>query len=114
MEPLCWGDNKLLIEIRNPEDCCTVVLQKDGIIIGHAPHTISCVCTLVLRCGGTVTGLRKYSDDLLQGGLKLPCTYQFTGPDDVTKKVHQLLLDDQDGVSDLATFYKIWYGSATR
>ena len=27
--------------------------------------------------------------------------YRFTGTDDATKKVHQLLLDEQDGVSDL-------------
>ena len=92
-------------EGRNPEYPYAVALRKDGIIVGHVPRTISCVCTLFLRRGGaiqcTVTGPRKYSDDLLHGGLELPCTYRFTGPDNVTKKAHQLLLDDQDGVSDL-------------
>ena len=66
----------------------------------------SSVYTLLLRCGGaiqcTVTGPKKYSDDLLQGRLELPCTYQFTGPDNVTKKAHQLLLDDQLGTTPLA------------
>ena len=66
-------------EGRNPEELYVVALQKDGIIIGHVPCTIPCVCTLFLRCGGaiqcTVTGPRKYTDDLLQGGLELPCTY---------------------------------------
>ena len=92
-------------EGRNPEDPYTVALRKDDIIIGHVPCTISCACTLFLRHGGaiqcTVTGPRKYLDDLLQGELELPCTYRFTGPDNLTKKPHQLLLDDQDGVSDL-------------
>ena len=56
-----------------------VVLQKDSIIIGDMPHTISCVCALFLRCGGavqsTVTGPRKYLDDLLQGRVELFCMY---------------------------------------
>ena len=44
------------------------------------PHP-SCM-HVILRCGGaiqcTVTGPRNYTYDLLQGGLELPCTYQFT------------------------------------
>ena len=63
-------------EGRNPEDPYAFALQKDVIIIGHIPRTISCVCTLFLRGDGaiqyTVSGPRKYSDDLLQGGLELP------------------------------------------
>ena len=55
---------------------------KEGVIVGHIPCIISCVCTLFSGCGGaiqcTVTGPRKYSYDLLQGGLELPCTYRFT------------------------------------
>ena len=48
---------------RNVEDpYVRVVLRKDSIIIGDIPRTISCVCTLFLRCGGaiqsTVTGPR--------------------------------------------------------
>ena len=50
-------------EGRNPEDPYAVALQKDGIIVGHVPRTISCVCLLFLRCGKaiqcTVTGPRK-------------------------------------------------------
>ena len=62
-------------EGRNPEDPYAVALWKDGDIIGHVPHTISCACTLFLRHGGviycTVISPRKYLDDLLQGGLEL-------------------------------------------
>ena len=56
------------------------------------------------RCGeiqGTTTGPRKHSNDLPQGRLELPCTYQFNGPADVAEKAHQLLSVEQDGVSDL-------------
>jgi len=59
-------------EARNP-------LRKDSVTVGHVPRTISCIFTLFLRCGGvivsTITGPRKHSDDLPQGGLELPCTY---------------------------------------
>ena len=61
-------------EGRNPEDPYAIAQRKDGIIVGHIPRTISCVCTLFLRRGGaiqcTVTCSRKYLDDLLQGGLE--------------------------------------------
>ena len=47
----------------------------------HPSYHFMCV-HIILRCGGaihcTVTGPRKYSYDLLQGGLELPCTYRFT------------------------------------
>ena len=69
------GGRNCECEGRNPEDPYAVALWKDGIIVGHIPRTIS----LFLRRGGaiqcTVAGPRKYSDDLLQGGLELPCTY---------------------------------------
>ena len=75
------------------------------VTVGHVPWTISCIFMLFLRHGGiivsTITGPRKHSDDLPQGGLELPCTYRFIGPDNITKKAHQLLLNEQDGVSEL-------------
>ena len=98
-------------EDRNPEDPYAVALRKDSVTVGHVPRTISCICTLFLRRGGiivsTITGPRKHSDDLLQGGLKLPCTYRFIGSDNVTKKAHQLLLNEQDGVSELQGMFTV-------
>ena len=95
-------------EGRNPEDPYTVTLRKDGVIVGHVPRTISCICTIFLRQGGeiqgTITGPRKHSNNLPQGGLELPCTYQFNGPTDVAKKAH-LLSEEQEGVSDLQGSY---------
>ena len=62
-------------------DLYTIALQKDSVTVGHVPRVISCVCTLLLRHGGiiksTVTGLRRHSDDIPEGGLEFPCTYQF-------------------------------------
>ena len=35
------------------------------------------------------------------GCLELPCTYRFNGEKILAKKVHQLLLNDNDGVSEM-------------
>ena len=93
-------------EARNAQDPYAVCLRKDDNTVGHVPRVISCICMLFLRRGGfieaTVTGPRRYSQDLPQGGLELPCTYRFTGEEALTKKAHQLLRDEHDdGVSEL-------------
>ena len=49
-----------------------------GTMVGHLPKKTSSTCSLFIRKGGTidceVTDLnRKYSRDLLQGGLETPC-----------------------------------------
>ena len=97
-------------EARNPQDQYAVALRKDSVTVGHVPNVISCICTLFLRRGGiiirNVTGPRKYSDDLPQGGLELPCTYRFIGPENVTKKARQLF-DEQHGVSELQGMFTI-------
>ena len=38
-------------EDRNPQDPYAVGLKKDDTTVGHVPRTISCICTLFLRCG---------------------------------------------------------------
>lgn len=43
---------------------------------------------------------RKHPSDLPQGGLELPCTYTFTGPQDMIKKVKQALIDEGKSVDD--------------
>ena len=73
---------------------------------------ILCICTLFLRRGGiiksTVTGPRRHLDDLPQVGLELPCTYQqFIGPENIAKKARQLLLHEQDGVSELQGMFTV-------
>ena len=61
-------------EPRNRVDRYAVVVKKNGTVIGHIRRRMRCVCSLFLRRGGdihcTVTGRRRYSSDLPQGGLE--------------------------------------------
>ena len=70
-------------ELANERDRYVVAVRKDGTIIGHLPQTISQACSLYLRRGNSktcfVTGRRRYSADLPQGGLEVPCTLRFKG-----------------------------------
>ena len=60
-----------------------VAIKKDGIIIGHLPRKISRTCSLFLRRGNEitcrVTGHRRYSVNLPQGGLEVPFILRFEG-----------------------------------
>ena len=66
-------------EPKNREDLFAVGVYKDATLVGHVPRKFSCVFSLFIRHGGTitsrVTGSRQYSSDLLQGGLEIPCVY---------------------------------------
>ncbi len=65
----------------NSSDRYAVAVIKDAgsnrQIIGHLPRKISKFCSLFLRRGGsitcTVSGNRRNSFDLPQGGLEVPC-----------------------------------------
>ena len=54
-----------------------LVVKKLDPVVGHVPHSILILCHFFLSRGRsitcTVTGIRKYSDDLPQGGLEVPC-----------------------------------------
>ena len=54
-----------------------MAVLKDGTIVGHNPRKISRICLLFLARGGAIvctpTGGRRYSSDLPQGGLEIPC-----------------------------------------
>ena len=77
-------------EPRNAEDRYAVAVKKDETIVGHLPRNLSRVCSLFIRRGGmiqcTVTG-RRYSADLPQGGLEIPCFLLFKGS---TKEIQKL------------------------
>ena len=70
-------------EITNRKDRYAVMAVKDDNIVGHLPKIISMPSSLFLRSGGritcTVTGRRRYSADLEQGGMEIPCTVRFSG-----------------------------------
>ena len=71
-----------------------VAALKDDTIVGHIPRKISQICLLSLaRCGAIVctpTGGRRYSSDLPQGGLEIPCKLKFTGKWKEVQKVKTL------------------------
>ena len=89
-----------LPEMSNREDRYAVAVMDGDIVVGHVPRKISFICNLFLRHSGImlckVTGPRQYSSDLVQGGLEVPCKYEFyledKCPDDTTfKKVKGLI-----------------------
>lgn len=78
-------------ETGNAADPYTVAVIKNEIVVGHIPRKISTMCYLFLRKNGiiicTVLGTRRYSSDLAQGGMEIPCKYTFTGEDTEIKKI---------------------------
>ena len=83
------------LENQQMGDRYAVALTKNGTVIGHLPWKVSCVCSLFLRRGRNsdcvVTGTQRYSADLPQGGLKIPCKLLFTAKACETDKLHTLL-----------------------
>ena len=69
-------------EIGNRSDTFAVAVKKGTVTVGHIPRCISSICSIFIRRGGsitcTVTGNRRYSSDLPQGGLELPCILTFS------------------------------------
>lgn len=68
-------------EVGNIHNTFAVAIKKDGEVVGHCPRKISAVCSVFIRRGGKitcqVTGRRRYSSDLPQGGLEVPCKLKF-------------------------------------
>ena len=60
------------------------------------PRKISALCSTFIRKGGTisccVTGSRRYSSDLPQGGLEIPCIIKFVGNKKDVDRVNSLAL----------------------
>ena len=79
----------------NVHDVYAVAVFEGDVIVGHVPRAISAVCYLFIDKGGTIsceiTGSYRYSSDLPQGGLELPCKLTFSGPAKVLGKICNLL-----------------------
>lgn len=80
----------------NTEDPYAVAVMYSGGIVGHVPRVISAACSLFLERSGTINcriiGSRRYSIDLPQGGLELPCQYTFQGDEILMKKLKKLVI----------------------
>ena len=78
----------------NVEDRYAVAVKKDDVVIGHLPRNFSRVCSLFIRRGGniqcTVTGAKRYSADLPQGGLEVPCLLLLKASPKEVKKLKKL------------------------
>ena len=86
-----WGnpseDDELICEceVGNAHDTHAVAIRKnisrETRTVGHIPRKISSLCSIFIRCGGTicckVNGHQCYSYDLPQGGLEVPCILTF-------------------------------------
>ena len=86
-------------EEENIQDRYAVVVKKGSARVGHMPRKVSAVCTLFLHKGGTlkcrITAVhRRYSIDLPQGGLEIPCKLVFSGQDETVIKIKKLISDD--------------------
>ena len=70
-------------EDNNLHDLFSVAVIKNDYVVGYVPKKISTTCSLFLCRGGNimciVTGSQRYSQDLLQGGLEIPCELLLTG-----------------------------------
>ena len=68
-------------EYGNPHDMYAISVIRNDIIVGHLPRNIFTPCHMFLGSGGTivsvVNGTRRYSADLEQGELEIPCSIIF-------------------------------------
>ena len=82
-------------EEENSRDRYAVAIRKSGDTVGHVQCSISTFCSVFIRRGGTifcvVTGRRRYSMDLPQGGMEIPCKYRFVGNGREIKKVRSYI-----------------------
>lgn len=82
-------------ETSNEKDRYAVAVIKDSNIVGHLPKKISSVSSLFLRRGGTitctVTGRRRCSVDLVQGGLEIPCILTFRANKKEIEKLKKIM-----------------------
>ena len=85
-------------EIRNMADQYAVAVIKaaGNQIVGHLPRKISAASLIFLDTGGTISCVvvnkRRYSRDLPQGGLEIPCKLVFKGKAKYISKVKRLVL----------------------
>ena len=82
-------------ELHNVTNCYAVAVKKySGETVGHLPRKISRLCSMFIGQGGNitcvVTGDRRYSSDLVQGGLEIPCSIIFHGKEKLISKIKKL------------------------
>ena len=91
-------DTRYLVYEREPTnliDRHVVDVAKDNVIVGHLPRAQSKIYSLFLFTNGTIDGIvmgaTRYSVDLPQGELKVPCKLVFNSKHKEMKKLKCLL-----------------------
>jgi len=81
------GEVLRCVQDRNPHDRYAVAVHKSGCVVGHVSKRISTLCYMLLRRSGAkscaVTGTRRYSYNLQQGGMEIPCQLKFSSDDSI-------------------------------
>ena len=82
-------------ELHNMADRYAVAVKKhSGETVGHLPRKILRLCSMFIDQGGditcVVTGNRRYSSDLVQEGLEIPCNIIFHGKERLASKIKKL------------------------
>ena len=86
----------------SPRDPYAVAVTKShtGVvgmeIVGHVLHYLSTLYLLFIRQSGAVywciaTGMHRYSKNLSQGGMEIPCKYNFIGNCKGMKKIQSYI-----------------------
>ena len=82
-------------ELGNRVDVFAVAVIKSEKTVGHLPRKISSICSIFLRHGGKITcevsGSRRHSKDLTQGGMEVPCKLVFVGSSKDVAKAKKLI-----------------------
>ena len=82
-------------EVDNPNDDHAVTVSRRGDTVGHVPRYVSRGFSLFIHLGGnitvTVVSTKRYSRDLPQGGLEIPCQYTLEGPIKEVRKIRIFL-----------------------
>ena len=94
-------------ERSNRADPFAVAVAKGEDTVGHVPRRFSCATNFFIQSGGVVmceiSGDRRYSRDLPQGGMEIPCVYTFSGAPDLIDKTKQRLNKLQAQIKECST-----------
>ena len=93
-----WSEPDTYPRAGNVCDHYAVAVTKPGssTVVGHVPRKISTICSLFVPKGDSilceVSGGTRYSQDLPQGGLEIPCLLRFQGVSKDVQKVEKLAI----------------------
>ena len=93
-------------ERHNYHNPFAVSVQKSSIVVGHVPQQISAICYIFLGKHSSsisckITGSRRFSHDLPQGGMEVPCMLTFQGQKNLVEKTRNTITKLKIGMSTL-------------